>query len=78
MIHLSVTRAGKGPRGLDEKTRVIGIEKDDLAVLAKDGALLFELPTTKIALILVKGTREEFLAEFNKLSEAAGGYPTSV
>jgi len=73
MIHLSVTRAGKGPHGLDEKTRVVGLETTDMETLVKDGAIIFDLPTTKIALILVKGTREEFLAEFKKLSEDAGG-----
>lgn len=65
MIHVVISKKDAvGPAG---KTRIIGLEKSDLEVLAKDGIIEFDLVSSKFAIMFVKTSREEFLAELDKL-----------
>lgn len=59
-----------GPKG---KTRIIGLEREDLETLSKDGLLEIEFPFQKLVLMFVKSSKEEFLQELSKL-----GSPSSV
>lgn len=65
MIHVVISKKDSiGPAG---KMRVIGLEKSDLEVLAKDGIIQFDLVSSKFAIMFVKTSREEFISELNKL-----------
>lgn len=65
MIHVVLSKKDQiGPSG---KTRILGLEKSDIEILVKDGIIEFELPTVKFAMMYVKTSREEFLAELNRL-----------
>lgn len=53
-----------GPQG---KIRILGLQREDLETLAKDGIIEVEFPFQKLAIMYVKTTKDEFLKELTKL-----------
>lgn len=63
MINMTIRKEVGG------KTFFCGLEKDDLVALSKDGILSFDLPAGKVAIMIVKTSREEFMANVRKLTD---------
>ena len=59
-----------GPEG---KTRILGLQREDLETLSKDGIIQIDFPFQKLAIMFVKSTKEEFLAEVMKLGGVVDG-----
>lgn len=64
MIHIAARKTDTlGPEGL---VHIIGLQKDDLETLIKDGIIQFAVPSCRFAMMYVSVPKDEFIAKLKE------------